>query len=553
MATAKDYADWIVKNPDKKGTPEFDTVAKAYQAAKSQQEPPKLSATDVAVGAAENFFPSVGGMISDAYQAVRHPSETLGNMKDVALGLIQKARNLDPVEFRGSEPAFDESKANALGQMLKDHYGGVEEVKRTIATDPASILADVSTVFTGGGTVAARLPGIVGKVGRAVETTGRMIEPIGATAKATGAVVKAVPREMLGFTTGAGGRAIEEAAKAGAEGGEQAKAFRGNIRGTVSPIDVVNQAKSSLNAMRAERSKAYNSGMVDIKSDASVLDMKPILEKVDEVRSRGIYKGKVIDESAAEAWDKINKAVSDWNGSNPAEFHTPEGLDALKKKISDIRDSQQFGTPAYNAAKNVTNSIKDQIVAQAPTYAGVMKDYSEASDLLSQMEGALSLGNKAQADTALRKLQSLLRNNVQTNYGRRAELGDILATKGADTMYPALAGQALGSVMPRAISGQGSLIGGGMAALGSAKIAPMLALTSPRLMGEAAYYTGKVAGSPQRLAKMLGEYGDKLAQSNPQMGFLVDYAKRAKGAIDPTIARLLVEQLGRMQQLSEQQ
>ncbi len=41
MASAEDYANWIVANPDKKGTPEFDTVARAYQAARqmpAQQE-----------------------------------------------------------------------------------------------------------------------------------------------------------------------------------------------------------------------------------------------------------------------------------------------------------------------------------------------------------------------------------------------------------------------------------------------------------------------------------------------------------------------------------
>ena len=36
MATAEQYAQWIVENKDKKGTPEFDTVAKAYQIAKQQ-------------------------------------------------------------------------------------------------------------------------------------------------------------------------------------------------------------------------------------------------------------------------------------------------------------------------------------------------------------------------------------------------------------------------------------------------------------------------------------------------------------------------------------
>lgn len=37
MATADEYADWIVKNSTKRGTPEFDTVAAAYQEAKAAE------------------------------------------------------------------------------------------------------------------------------------------------------------------------------------------------------------------------------------------------------------------------------------------------------------------------------------------------------------------------------------------------------------------------------------------------------------------------------------------------------------------------------------
>ncbi len=38
MPTADDYADWIVKNQAKKGTPEFNTVAEAYREAKLQED-----------------------------------------------------------------------------------------------------------------------------------------------------------------------------------------------------------------------------------------------------------------------------------------------------------------------------------------------------------------------------------------------------------------------------------------------------------------------------------------------------------------------------------
>ena len=37
MAKAEDYAKWIVANADKQGTPDFETVAKAYQEAKAAE------------------------------------------------------------------------------------------------------------------------------------------------------------------------------------------------------------------------------------------------------------------------------------------------------------------------------------------------------------------------------------------------------------------------------------------------------------------------------------------------------------------------------------
>ncbi|MEI6283064.1 MAG: hypothetical protein WCP82_10190, partial [Alphaproteobacteria bacterium] len=43
MATADDYAAWIVKNADKRGTPDFETVAAAYRAAKQTKQAPEAA------------------------------------------------------------------------------------------------------------------------------------------------------------------------------------------------------------------------------------------------------------------------------------------------------------------------------------------------------------------------------------------------------------------------------------------------------------------------------------------------------------------------------
>jgi len=46
MATAEQYAEWIVKNQSRKGTPEFDTVAEAYKVARNDTAKPSVPAQE---------------------------------------------------------------------------------------------------------------------------------------------------------------------------------------------------------------------------------------------------------------------------------------------------------------------------------------------------------------------------------------------------------------------------------------------------------------------------------------------------------------------------
>lgn len=65
MATADEYAQWIVKNQDKKGTPEFNTVSQAYQQAKSEE-----SASSTAAPIAQEKPPS---RMESLVQALSNP------------------------------------------------------------------------------------------------------------------------------------------------------------------------------------------------------------------------------------------------------------------------------------------------------------------------------------------------------------------------------------------------------------------------------------------------------------------------------------------------
>jgi hypothetical protein len=298
---------------------------------------------------------------------------------------------------------------------------------------------------------------------------------------------------VLGLTTGAGKESITKAFEAGQRGGEAAEQFRANISGRADPTEVLSLAKANLDEMNRLKQTEYRSGMVNIKKDKTVLDFADIDKALENAFNRVTYKGQVKNAKAAERITEVQQDVAQWKSLDPNEFHTPEGLDALKQKIGDTLESVPFEQKTARAAiSEIYNSVKSSIQKQAPTYANTMREYSVASEQIREIERALSLGKGASVDTAMRKLQSLMRNNVQTNYGSRTKLAQQLETAGGQEFMPGLAGQALSSVTPRGLQTATAIPTGalayGIGGLPSAGLSLLAA--SPRAVGEAAYGAG---------------------------------------------------------------
>lgn len=329
------------------------------------------------------------------------------------------------------------------------------------------------------------------------------LKSAGMVGSAIGSGIKAASKNVLGVSTGAGAEPINQAFKAGQTGN---KDFLQNMRGEVSLTDVLDRAKQGLQAMNAAKAAEYRSGMIPIAGDKSILSFGGIDQALDDAARITTYKGQVKNDAAAAAVAKMRDTVDNWRQLNPSEFHTPEGLDALKQKLGDLLDSIPYNErSARLAAGKVYNATKSEIAKQAPAYAKVMKSYSDASNQISEIERALSLGDGASKDTAMRKLQSLMRNNVQTNYGNRLSLANTLEQEGGVDLLPSLAGQALNSWTPRSLSGQ---IGSGATAVGAMMSGNPLMLTaipfqSPRAVGTAAYGLGRLTGAASNGASMV--------------------------------------------------
>lgn len=468
-----------------------------------EASPAPLSGRDVATMAAANVLPSAKQFGTDMYNVVRHPVKTLNGMADLLAGGIEK---LVPGRQRHEETA------NAVGRFFKDRYGGWENIKRTAATDPVGILSDASMVLTGGAGLAlraAKAGGTASRSAKAVGNVGRAIDPV-TNVMRVGRAALGAGADALGVTTGVGGGAIRTAAQAGMAGGRAGEAFRENMRGAVPVEDVIGDAKVALQSVKKEREAAYNAGMSNVASNSTILDFSKIEADMLPLRNVGTMTGKHsgvsvdLDPNVAPVKAEIDAVMNQWKSLPAQDFHTAEGLDALKQRIGDIVEAQQHGSRTRAIATQAYNTVRRHIATQAPEYAKTMADYEEMSKLIREIEGTLSLNRNARIDTQLRKLQSVTRNNVNTSYGYRSNLAKILADAGANNLLERLAGQSLNQWAPRGLAraGTGTAVTG-LASFAYPQLLPLLlgqmAGSSPRIVGEAAYKAGQAARLPSKV------------------------------------------------------
>jgi predicted RecB family endonuclease len=487
------------------------TSQQAYQYALQQAEQPVLpngeleqsaekTWSEVGSEAVQNLPSSVAGVAGDIYEAITNPIDTAHNLVKIGAGALQEALPEKFVQWVGEDKESREM-AGAVANYYADRYGSVEGFKEALAGDPAAVMMDAATVVSGGAGLAAKA-GAPAKVTSAIQKGAAYVDPAYLALKSaeiTGKVAAKGVKSGLGLTTGVGVEAIEHAYRAGKRGGEISDQFRSALRGKGDPKDIIEIAEYDLQKLAEKRSKQYQADKARLKFDKQQLTFDDIDSAIAEGYSQATFKGEVKNQKAVDVLQQISETVDQWKNLDPAEFHTPEGMDALKQKLwGYIENIPRENETASKIGKGIYHATSETIGSQAPIYKKMMGEYSEASILMREIKKSLSLNETATADAKMRKLQSLMRNNVQTNYGQRMTLAKELEEAGGKEFMPIIAGQALGDIMPRGLArlpAAGSVAFGGLDPLTMG----YLASSSPRLVGEAAHASGQLSRATQGL------------------------------------------------------
>ena len=454
--------------------------------------------------ALENLPSSTVQLAKDVVQPIISPIDFLKSTYSLGKGVIE-------LTIPGEQP--DEKTARAVGQYLANRYGGLENIRDTFAQDPAGLLADAAILLRGGGALATKSQKfteageIASKIGKKIDPTEYLYKGAKLGAKGAGKGTTA----LLGLTTGSGKEAIEQAVKAGKLGGDAERLLVSEMRGTSEAKDVVEQATAKLKERALQRGKEFTTSKEKLKLNEIPIEFENVRKSFNDFAESKMFEGMFeLSEKGQKKLSKIGKIIDDFE-SNP-KLHNAKGLDMLKRRVDAEYPPGLSVGDAGLVVSEMRNRIKKQILTEAPEYGKVMKAYEQAISLEKKIMKELSLGNKTAAGTALRKLQSTMRNNVNTNYGNRL---NMLKDLDPD-LLPQLAGQALGNLTPRGLQGlsAGSAAAYGLPAAMAGIIDPSfligLPLQSPRIMGEAALKSGQI----QRMSGKIPT-GDILRTARP--------------------------------------
>jgi hypothetical protein len=490
---------------------------------------------------AAQLVTGLGGMIAN-------PVETFNTTTDLVGALLQGDA--------------DDPTLKAAATMLEEQYGGADNIKRYMIKDPLAFLGDASLLLGGSG-FALKTAGLT-KVGEAVSTAGRVIDPLSAAGalvtdvpaaayrKAEEAVpdaltgIENLPSNIAGFPSNIGGDVIREGAGAGfsrGRAGEATPRSEGFTKGMRAPgdsaEDLVYAAKDAVTALRKAASTKYLAAMKEFGLDPKPLDINRVRQRMLDVKPESYDTMLDAKKRPSDhlAWEQMNDLVEHYAAKavDDPSLLLPMQMDQFKKDLYDIGSDigPSYNKRAQSIARRASDAVREELINHDRTYGQIMADFERVAKEADELESTFKLGQASgkpmKTDAAAKALQAIYRNNAFTGYGMRAKQGERIAELDPTGAFAATnAGMVASAPFPRGVSA--AVAGGNLPLTGLAAYldpatllatVPILAASSPRVAGEIAYGTGRLAGTGARafdaitgskFGQGLGTVGTELAE-----------------------------------------
>lgn len=207
--------------------------------------------------------------------------------------------------------------------------------------------------------------------------------------------------------------------------------------------------------------------------------------------------GDVKDSKDAKELKKIYDKIQNW-GTQPGD-NTAIELDRLKRELDNHwSDSSRVRAFVANARDTVNSAIKKNV----PEYGEMTKGYSEATKLIKDFESGLMLrkngmSGRIVADQTLKRLTSAMREGSEL----RNDLLKVLGSNSGNDLNGMVAGYSMNQSIPRGLVGKIGA-GGALAAL-NPKMWPLVAASSPRVVGEFLMALGKIKPNASAVSSIL--------------------------------------------------
>ena len=474
-------------------SPEPDFVIGEPITSSTPQPKRNYSLAEIPLQAAISAPSDVAGIAKGMYTALKPENipATLGGLGDVlAGGTRAAAKAVLPERVFNYIESFDAPEttqrisqaASTAGQDLAERYGGYEEIKRSLAERPVSSAMDLATILTGGGGLAARAPGIAGKIGQTAVKAGQMIDPMTGLVKAASKLptVTAIP---FWWKTGASFKSLEDAARAGMEGNP---VFMNHLRGVSTAEDMINSVDDAVRTISKNASDKY------VQSMGKMSEGPLSFDKIDDAYNKAYGEARSLDKvkdlSMAQGIDEVKAEIDRWKNQSHPLANNIQDMDALKQRIDEIIGNYRGDSRTQKILGEIRKSVFDTIAAKDSKYATTMEEYSKYAKEIKELRKELFAGAGDRKTMASRVRKIIAAQSKAEKQG----LLDKIAEINPDIPFM-VAGQELAAGLPYGMRGYLS----NMASFGAAGIPGLIAgaaASSPKIAGATQYGIGKTVG-----------------------------------------------------------